>query len=140
LGLEKGNLLTSAIFAVRTNKKMKLPRAVNPDTFEDIFECEDNGMALEVITLLKDAAESETNHRNVADYLLRYATPEVVRAVKETNLVNYTYDQYPVDKNGKPFVDQRESSKDFGKPIKRTGEPWQLVAIKIGKIKPKMGS
>lgn len=142
LGLEKGNLMASAIFDVRNKKKFRLPREVKPENFEQIFECEDNGLALEVITLLKDAAANESNHRNIADYLLQYATPEVVRAVKETNLVLYSYpkDEYPLDKNGKPYVEQRKTSKEFGKPIKKTGEPWQLIAVRIGKIKPKVGS
>lgn len=136
IGLEAGNLLASTLIAIKQDIKFKLPRQCVPSTFEKISECEQNGMALEVMTMLKDQCENPKNHRNVTDYLLRYATPEVCRSIKETNLLTYTYpkDEYPVDKDGRPFKDLRAKSPTFGQEITKTGEPWHMTAIRIGKL------
>lgn len=140
-GIEIGNMLASTLLMIKKEVKFKLPRTCEPKTYEKISECEQNGMALEVISMLKDQIEDPKKHRAVADYLLRYATPEVCRAIKETNLLNYTYpkDEYPVDKDGKPFKDLRPGSKEYNQDCTKPGETWHMQCLRLGKLTLKSG-
>lgn len=134
IGLEPGNLLAGTLLAIHKKVKFKLPSTVTPKTFEQIAECEEEGMALEVITLLKDQMAADTkNARNIADYLLRYATPETCRALKEAGLnYNYPKNEHPVDREGKPFV--HADPKKNGELVTKLGEPWPMYALRIGKL------
>lgn len=135
-GIEIGNALASTLLMIKKDVKFRLPRTCVPSTYEKISECEQSGMALEVISMLKDQCENPKMHRGIADYMLRYATPEVCRAIKETNLLNYMYpkDEFPVDKDGKPFKDLRPSSTTYLQESIKTGETWHMTCIRIGKL------
>jgi hypothetical protein len=138
VGQEIGALLAGTLIAIKREDKFKLPRNCIPENYEQIAECEESGMALEVITMLKDNTEKRENHRFIADYLLRYATPEVCRAMKESNFdYSYPKTEFAVDSKGNPFLEARAGRPDTGQPITKPGEPWALVALRIGKMQMK---
>lgn len=139
IGIEKGNMLSTTLQQMRNDVQFKLPQVCKPSTFEKIAEIEDSGQVLEVVTMLKENVEhpaSSKTARYVAEYLLRYAQPETVRAIHESQLLSFSFKkgEAPKDKNGNPFLDQRKNSPRFQQEIAETGLPWQMVAVFIGKL------
>jgi len=131
IGLEKGNTLSTAIQAIASKEKFKMPSTVSPKTFERIFECEEqDGLRIEVISLLKD--QPKENAENVALYLLRYASPETCRALHGSGF-SFMFPKAPTDKNGQPFFNAFKGDT----PVTDSNAPWQLIAIYTKKLAEK---
>jgi hypothetical protein len=143
LGNESGNVLASTLLQIKRQQEFKLPRKVTPEAFEKIAQCEQEGMIIEIVSLFK--TELETNEgkrtlkkveRHIADYLLQHGSPELARSMQEAKFAfRYDQEEFPLDKDGQSYKDNRPN-KDNAE-IKDTGLPWQLYALKLGKLSPK---
>ncbi|MBM3682100.1 MAG: hypothetical protein FJW84_01415 [Actinobacteria bacterium] len=143
LGNESGNILASTLIQIKRKEEFKLPRKVLPELFEKISQCEQEGMIIEIVSLFKSELQSHEGkrtlkklERHISDYLLQYGSPELARSMQEAKFA-FRYDQteFPVDKDNNPFKDMRPEKE--GAEVKDTGLPWQLYALKLGKLSPK---
>lgn len=143
LGNESGNILASTLIQIKRKEEFKLPRKVLPEVFEKISQCEQEGMIIEIVSLFKSELQAHEGkrtlkklERHISDYLLQYGSPELARSMQEAKFAfRYDQNEFPVDKNNNPFKDMRPDKDEC--EVKDTGLPWQLYALKLGKLSPK---
>lgn len=143
LGNESGNILAGTLIQIKRKEEFKLPRKVLPELFEKISKCEQEGMIIEIVSLFKSELQTHEGkrtlkklERHISDYLLQYGSPELARSMQEAKFAfRYEQNEFPLDKNNNPFKDMRPEKE--GVEVKDTGLPWQLYALKLGKLSPK---